>query len=273
MHIVGTNTDKFKRWEARQGVSINNGSYWYAKELEEIILPKINLDIFIVTAGAKLYKAYEIPDGAVVVCHDNRDTQNSYGKLFGKDILWVCSKHSTVDTLRSYGEKAVYVPLSIDSKYVKKFKRKKTKDIAFVGNAWAFKESYLKSLPSDIVQLSGLQRNDLLKEMAKYKRVIAEGRCLMEAQALGSKCEVPKYENIEAVYVDLLDSRDAIPFWRNALQKQVKVLDDKTIIKCMIAFNDLAESKRRIIGEVFTVSKDRANELLSHKLNIVERLA
>lgn len=266
--ILGINTHRFIKWHSKQGITRNNGSYWYAKEIEDIILPHINKRLFIVTAAASIYNKHEIPDNAIVVCHDNRSTVNSYGFLFQKNILWICSKHSTVKTLIREGERAVYIPLSIDTEHVKKFKSRKTKGTAYVGNSWAFKKSYLSSLSKDIAQLSNLDRDDLLKEMAKYKNVIAEGRCLMEAQALGCKCETPKYENLESVYVELLDSRDAIPFWKEALKNE----PEHRIMKAKINFKDRYEAKKRQKDEVFNAPHERAEELLRSKIQVVEEL-
>lgn len=266
--ILGINTHRFIKWHSKQGITRNNGSYWYAKEIEDIILPHINKRLFIVTAAATIYNKHEIPDNAIVVCHDNRTTINSYGFLFKKNILWICSKHSTVKTLIREGERAVYIPLSIDTEHVKKFKSRKTKGTAYVGNSWAFKKSYLSTLPKSIAQISNLDRDDLLKEMAKYKNVIAEGRCLMEAQALGCKCETPKYENLESVYVELLDSRDAIPFWKEALKNE----PEHRIMKAKINFKDRYEAKKRQKDEVFNAPHERAEELLASKINVVEEL-
>ena len=272
MIIYGTQTPKFTQWRDKQSHGKENGAYYYSKEIEENILPELKFDMFFITAGAALYTSQEIPDGAIVICHDNRSTKRSYGKLFGKGVIWVCSKHSTVETLEGYGEKAVYVPLSIDTEYVKQFKRRKTKDIAYVGNAWAFKREYLNSLPVDIEQLSDMPRVKLLKEMAKYKRVIAEGRCLMEAQVLGAKTEVPKYDGHESVYVEALDNREAIKYWREALQPISEEQSQSSIIRARREFNDLAEHKTRRRGDVFRVNKKRADELLSNKFKIVEEL-
>lgn len=208
MIVYGTQTPRFTLWRDKQTHGKENGAYYYSKEIEDNILPELGFDMFFVTAGAAIYTPRELPDGTIVICHDNRSTKQSYGKLFGKGMIWVCSKHSTVKTLEGYGEKAVYVPLSIDTEYVKQFKRKKTKDTAYVGNAWAFKREYLNSLPIDIEQLSGMPRVKLLKEMAKYKRVLAEGRVYLEAMILGCKVELPKYENITAEAPELFDSTD-----------------------------------------------------------------
>ena len=275
MILYGTNSPKFKDWRNRQSAGKENGAYYYSKEIEDNILPKIKAGLLIVTAGAALYSAKELPDGCVVVCHDNRSTKKSYGRLFGKNIIWVCSKHSTVATLEGYGEKAVYVPLSIDTEYVKKFKRRKTKDIAYVGNAWAFKRDYLNALPNNIEQLSDMSREKLLKEMAKYKNVIAEGRVYLEAMTLGCKVELPKYENITVEAPELfgrkrpLDNRDAIPAWREALQAAD---NHSCILRATREFNDLTARVVRRHGDVFSVSPERAKELLNNKIKIVEEL-
>lgn len=272
MIVYGTQTPKFTQWRDKQTYGKENGAYYYSKEIEENILPELKLNMFFITAGAAIYTPQEIPDGAIVICHDNRSTKQSYGKLFGKGMIWVCSKHSTVETLEGYGERAVYVPLSIDTEYIKKFKRKKTKDTAYVGNAWAFKREYLNSLPIDIEQLSGMPREKLLKEMAKYKHVIAEGRVLQEAQILGCKTEVPKYDRHESVYVEALDNREAVKYWRKALEPIAEEQIQSCIIRAMREFNDLAAKKVRRQGDVFRVSKKRAKELLDNEHNIVEEL-
>lgn len=274
MIVYGTKSNRYISWRSKHVKGIHNGAYYYAKEIEDLILPKIKGNILIVTAGGTLYNNKDIPDGSVIVCHDNQNPQNAYSKMFKKDILWICSKESTVKKLEKYGEKAVYIPLSIDTEYVKKFKRKKTKDIAYVGNAWPFKREYLNSLPDDIEQLSDMPREALLKEMAKYKRVIAEGRCFMEAEVLGAKCEIPKYDNpnIGAITRTVLDSRDAVKYWREALEPIAEEQSQSCIIRARREFIDLAEHKTRRKGEVFRVSKERAKELLSNKIKIVEEL-
>lgn len=220
MNIIGTQHKKFIKYQKRQTGNVNTGAYFYAKEIEENILPALGeLDITVVTTGAVLFRAHEIPDYSVVVCHDNRRPIHKYETLLGKNILWICSKPSTVEKMQNHGEGAVYIPLSIDTEYVKQFKTEKTGEIAYVGNAWSFKRKYLSLLPKDIVQLNGMEREDLLREMAKYKRVIAEGRCLMEAQVLGAVGEVPQYEDgIESVFVTPLDNRETIQYWKQALE-------------------------------------------------------
>jgi len=220
MIVVGTKDRRYKSWRESQGITRNNGSYWYAKELEDIILPALSdLNCMVVTVGATQFDVQQIKDGAVIVCHDNRSTVENYGKWFKRGMIWVCSKKSTQEILLSRGETAYYIPLSVDTAYVAQYKRKRRSGTAYVGNAWQFKAEYLATLPKKVKQLSGMERDELLADMSKYKRVIAEGRCLMEAKVLGAEVEVPQYKALEAVMVDVLDSRDAIPLWREVLTK------------------------------------------------------
>lgn len=273
MKIIGTQSDRYQAWRSRQGMARNNGAYWYAKEIEDIILPELkHLNLWINTVGANLYNASEVPNGAVIVCHDNVNTIRTYRGLFKLDVLWICSKQSVVDMFTGHGEKAVYIPLSIDTEYVKQFKRKRrTKDTAFVGNAWSYKQKYLSSLPDNIDQLYGMEREDLLREMAKYRNVIAEGRCLIEAKVLGAKTELPTHGYGDTIDREVIDSREAIPMWREVLEAHQQSLG-YCILEAVKSFRDLQAHRNRRLGEIFTATPDRAEELLSNKLRLVEKI-
>lgn len=230
MKFLGTTNPSYRAWRNRGIANIHNGAHYYGQEIEEFILPKIKANVFVVTAGGTL-QPRKIPDHAVFVCHHNLNPQEVYKQFFGRGFLWVCSKPSTVEKIKACGENAVYIPLSIDTKYVEKFRVEKTEDIAFVGNFWNFKFRYLESLPLNIHQIGVLPRKRLLEEMAKYRRVIAEGRCNMEAQVLGCEVELPDYSNLNLrVEVDVfprevLDSRDAVPYWREVLlEHEAKII-------------------------------------------------
>lgn len=273
MKIVGTKSDRYQAWRARQGIGRNNGAYWYAKEIENIILPELShLNLWINTVGANFFTPREIPKGAVIVCHDNINTVRTYMKLFRLGVLWICSKQEVADILTEHGEKAVYIPLSVDTEYVKQFKRKRrTKDTAYVGNAWSFKKKYLSSLPDNIDQLNGMEREDLLKEMAKYRNVIAEGRCLIEAMVLGANWSLPTYENINIIEREVLDTREALPMWCEVLEAHEQSLG-YCILEAVKTFRDLQANRNRRFGEVFATTVDRAKELLNHELKLVERI-
>lgn len=218
MKVLGTSNPQYAVWFKRGIGNSHNGAHYYGKEIEELILPHIKSNAFIVTAGGTV-QPNKVPDGCIFVCHHNVSPEKMYEQFLGKDILWVCSKPSTVEKMQAVGEKAVYIPLSIDTKYVEKFRTEKSRDTAFVGNFWKFKTKYIDSLPIDVHHVGGLPRARLLAEMAKYKRVIAEGRCNMEAQVLGCEVELPDWgvPAIDVIPREVLDSRDAIPYWRELL--------------------------------------------------------
>lgn len=222
MKVLGTKDPAYINWQKRKIGNIHNGAHYYGQEIEELILPHIKANVFVVVAGGTI-RPRSVPDRCIFVCHHNLSPQKMYKQFLEKDILWVCSKPSTVEKMRACGEKAVYIPLSIDTKYVEKFKTEKTRDIAFVGNFWKFKFRYLESLPDNVHQIGVLDRKRLLEEMAKYRRVIAEGRCNMEAQVLGCEVELPDYKSLnlsidlDAIPREVLDSRDAVHFWRDVL--------------------------------------------------------
>ena len=102
----------------------------------------------------------------------------------------------------------IFIPLSIDINYVKQFKTKrKTKKVCYYGR--------LEKCPKDIMEddtidkLGEGERDEMLKQIAKYKMVYAIGRCALEAQALG--CEVKSHQGeYEGVKFELKDNTDII---------------------------------------------------------------
>src|SRR5690606_32003712 len=112
--ILGTQSPRYIDWRSKQdNAGRNNGAYWYAKEIEEIILPEMSdLNVFVSTVMAGSIPRWMYPPNPVIVCHDNFNTVKSYRKLLGLGALFICSKPTVVDKLAAVGEKAVYIPLS-----------------------------------------------------------------------------------------------------------------------------------------------------------------
>ena len=105
-----------------------------------------------------------------------------------KDLILVCGIESTCEKVKHLG-RAVYLPLSIDLKEVLKYKSEKTKGVAFAGRPG---KTRLGWVPSNVDILSGLPREELLREMAQYRQIYAVGRTAIEAKALG--CEILPYD-------------------------------------------------------------------------------
>ena len=77
MKVIGTESDRYLRWVSRCRGGMYNGAYYYATEIEDIILPALNLGRgTIITAGANLQMPRRVMDGTVVVCHNNQDPES-----------------------------------------------------------------------------------------------------------------------------------------------------------------------------------------------------
>jgi hypothetical protein len=116
-----------------------------------------------------------------------------------------------------------------------------------------------------------MERDDLLKEMAKYRTIIAEGRCLIEAKVLGAKTELPTHGYGDTIDREVIDSREAIPMWREVLEAHEQSLG-YCILEVVKSFRDLQARKNRRVGEIFTATPNRTEELLSNKLRLVEKI-
>lgn len=190
-----------------------NGAYWYSKELIENILPKIKTERPFVTINLRPFCL----DNAIVFIHNNID-QSGYEWLKGyKNLICLCSKIKALCNLVEMLPKAhiVYLPMSIDTSYVKQFKAKrKTKSTCYFGRL----ATVPKNLPKDVKILGNNEREASLKEVAKYKTVYATGRCLLEAKCLGCKT-ISTSEQTGSE--ELLDNKDAIKL----LQKIINEID------------------------------------------------
>lgn len=185
MIIDHEHPEYLKRWH-KAGLSRYNGAYYYSQEIVNNIIPLVDTDRNWVTVNIKGIGC----DHSIIFIHNNLRPDNyDWLKWYGyKDIVLVCGVEETVDKVKHLG-KAIYLPLSIDTEYVKSFKTEKTKDVAFVGRP--VKKKY-GELPEGIDCLEGLPRDELLKRMAEYKSVYAVGRCALEAKALG--CRLRAYD-------------------------------------------------------------------------------
>jgi hypothetical protein len=190
-----------------------NGAYWYSKEFVERMIPKLKTDRPFVTINVNK----QCLDNAIVLIHSN-DHPEVYTWLADyKNLILVCSKIATVKRMIEMYPKfhVVYLPMSVDKSYVEKFKvKRKTKDTAFVGRLVKCPEDLMKN--ENIVKIGNMDREKVLSECAKFKKVFAVGRCAIEASILG--CKVYSDEDYP-----ILDNLDAVPI----LQKFINEIDRK----------------------------------------------
>ena len=199
----------------------HNGAYYYSKEIVKNIIPNVKTDRNWITIRLPEMKNH--PDHSIIFIHNNRNP-NYYNYLKNyKDCVLVCSLQTTAENLRFYSNKIIYLPLSVDVKAVEKYRVKnKTKEIAYAGRKIKLKY-FNNRVPKDTPVLSGLTQTQLLKEMAKYKKIYASGRTAIQAKIL--ECEVLPHETN---YPDpkvwkIIDNLEAAKL----LQEKLDILDGR----------------------------------------------
>ena len=198
-------------------VGVNNGAFWYSKELLENIVPKIKTD----RGWCLINVDNQCEDRMIVFIHNNAHPESYYWLANYKDLILVCSQLKTLKTMIEMFPKfhCILLPLSIDTEYVKKFKvKRKTKDTALLGRLVKCPKDIMEN--DKIVKLGNGSRDDLLKQVAKFKNVYAIGRCALEAKCLGCKVTSHKGE-YKGVDFKLLDNSEVIPI----LQKRLNEID------------------------------------------------
>lgn len=179
----------------------HNGAYYYSQEILQHFVPNIETDRNWVTVNVQ----GNCWDHSIFFIHNNVVPRLYDWLADYKDLVLVCGIPETVRKVRHLGH-AVYLPLSIDVEYVRRFAREKDRDTAFVGRPSKLREHRFNAWTDCI---TGKPRDELLKEVARYRKVYAVGRCAIEARALG--CEVLFYDQRfrDPDFWKVVDSRDA----------------------------------------------------------------
>ena len=214
-----------KRWED-VGINKYNGAYYYSKEIVKNIIPRIDTDRNWITVNIPRQNA--VPqfgecgcDHAIVFIHNNLHPDHYDWLKRYKDLVLVCGIPETCSKVAHLGM-PIYLPLSVDVEYVKKFQKEKTKGKAFVGRM-----SKRKGIPfpDNVDVIEGLPRPKLLAKMAEYSEIFAVGRTAIEAKVLGCKV-LPMPRIMDDRFPDpdiwkVLDNKDA----SEILQKQLNMID------------------------------------------------
>lgn len=156
-----------------------NGAYYYSLEIVRNIIPRITTNRSIVTVNCGF-----ATDGAIVFIHNNLHPERYDFLEHYNDLILVCGLPETCEKVKHLG-KTIYLPLSVDVEEVKKYRKEaKNRQAAYVGR---FSKLRLGIVPLGTVYLCGIQREELLKEMADFREVYAVGRTAIEAKILGCK--------------------------------------------------------------------------------------
>lgn len=205
-----------------KGSGAHNGAYYYSQEIVKNIIPYVNTDRPWDTMGMKFLRSN---DHAIVFLHHNKDWDKVYGWLWKyKDLIYVCSSEATYawakDQLNGH---AIFLPLSVDVEYVKKFRTDKTKEACYAGNRWKFKTKDIANYVPEGVDFppKNIPREELLKFVAPYRTCYAIGRSAIEARILGCHLEVCDSRYPDPGFWKILDNAEAAKI----LQKELDMLE------------------------------------------------
>ena len=213
MNITQDHPEYQERWKGQRKTRYN-GCYYYAKEIEQNIIPRVKTSREWNTVGRDCTGMH---DGMIVFLHDNSTPWNYQWLKNYEDLVLVCSSEYTANSV-CYSGRIVMLPMSVDTKYVRRFRTKKTKDTCLVGNPWV-RRNLRKKIPGGVDVLSSLPREQLLATLAQYKKAYAIDRCAIEAKVL--KCELLPLDTRYSVdgVGEVLDNRQAAKILQQALKE------------------------------------------------------
>ena len=200
-----------------------NGAYYYSREIVKNIIPHVKTDRNWVTVRLA---DTPIPDHSIVFIHNNRNP-NYYEFLRKyKDLILVCGLERTVENMQYFG-KAIYLPLSIDVPYVKRFRvEEKTKEMAFAGRLIKISKMYHAPVPKECDILTNMSQHRLLQAMADYKKVYCTGRTALQAKVLGCEIGVHDPNFPDPRIWKVIDNRDAAKMLQDILNEIDGVKND-----------------------------------------------
>lgn len=241
--IISHNSPGYKKLN---NASRWNGAYYYSKEIVKNIIPRVHTTYNWVTINTR-----ECADHSIVFIHNNLHPEHyDYLEQY-KDLILVVGVPETLPKLAHLG-KAIYLPLSVDVEYVKKFQTEKDRDVCFVGRPNKFDGT---QATGDYI--GGCPREELLERLAHYKQAYAVGRCAIEAKILG--CEVlpydPRFPSVDIWKV--LDNKDAADRLQNILDDLLRREEGSAVIEIKSGerFRTVTEAAKHFGVSLSTVSK------------------
>ena len=160
------------------------GAYYYSEEIVKNIIPNVKTDRNWVTIN-QVGQGYS---HSIVFIHNNVNPGLYDWLKDFDDLILVCGVPSTCAKVKHLG-KPIYLPLSVDVKYVEQFKREKKYKRAFAGRITKTRNT---NFQYDVPCIYGKPREELLPAIAEYEQIYAVGRTAIEAKILD--CEILTYD-------------------------------------------------------------------------------
>lgn len=210
MIIDHTHLEYRKMWDAL-GYDRYNGAWYYSQEIVQNIIPNVKTKRNWVTVNIQ-----RCCDNAIVFIHNNLHPELYEWLRHYNNLVLVCGTPETAERM-SYIAPSLYLPLSVDVKEVEQYKTEnKTKKLAFCGRS---SKAHGIHFCGDVKILSGMPREELLQDMARYEQVYAVGRTAIEAKILG--CEVLPYDKRfpDPDFWQVIDNKEAAKMLQKMLDE------------------------------------------------------
>lgn len=262
--------NSYEYLEARSKLKLgkHNGAYYYSKEIVENFIPKIKTDLNWQTINHQT-----APDNCIVFVHSNNALHRYDYLLNYKNVVLVCSTNHSKDKLISKGHRQViYVPLSIDTEYLDKFKSETKSGEIACGNIWAFTDETKKYFrDNNIIHYHDLQRDELLTLMGKSKRVYAIGRTAMEAIYLGAEVIQPDKEYPVEKYDTYYTQDDAIRIMQEQLDNLKEVVMPIKNIKIVVGIATMKGREKQLEQAIKSLERQVDEIVIYDNSNLKDR--
>ena len=161
-----------------------NGALIYSMNIVKNIIPKVKTKRNWVTIDCK-----QCMDNSIVFIHSNVDFDRYEYLRKYKNLVLVASQNYTVQELRKrkLGDYVIYLPLSVDTKELRKYKNLKPHYRGGTCYAGRPDKPYVEGLRlnRDIDMLCGLTHPDMLTRLNNYQYCYAVGITAIEAKFMG----------------------------------------------------------------------------------------
>lgn len=208
--LVDHNNRRYRQKWARCGKNRYNGAFFYSKEIVKNIIPYVDTDRAWITVNLQGVGC----NHCIVFVHNNLHPESYEWLTQYDDVVLVCGIPETCEKVAHIGT-AIYLPLSVDTLDVMRYRAPKTRGVAFAGRP----TKKNGNVPADVDCLEGIPRTQMLARMAEYRQVYAVGRTAIEAKVLG--CEVLPYDERfpDPDRWKILDTREAAMILQRELDK------------------------------------------------------